>query len=78
MYESWSELDRAVDGLTSEEATTRHYEGSAVAWTLGHLTTMVDSWINVRFQGLPPHPIASHSMFRTGESAPSQNRSPSA
>jgi hypothetical protein len=66
MYESWADLDRAVDGLTSEEATMRHAGGSAIAWTLGHVTNMVDSWINMRFQSLPPHPIISHPMFRTG------------
>ena len=73
LYESWSDLDGAVDGLTPEEATTRHHEGSAVAWTLGHVTTMVDSWINVRFQGLPPHPMGSHPMFRTGGSGEAED-----
>ena len=68
MYESWADLDRAVTGLTPEEATTRHAGGSAIAWTLGHVTNMVDSWLNMRFQRLPPHPVISHAMFRTGGS----------
>ena len=66
MYESWANLDDAVDGLTSEEATTRYFGGSAIAWTLGHVTTMVDSWINMRFQGLPPHPFIINPNFRNG------------
>jgi hypothetical protein len=49
MYESWANLDRTVDGLPTEEATTRHDGGSAIAWSLGHVTHMVDSWINTRF-----------------------------
>ena len=66
MYESWGDLDRAVEQLTPEEATTRHAGGSAIAWTLGHVTNMVDSWINTKFQGLPPHPVISNPIFRTG------------
>ena len=51
LYESWKYLDESVEGLTREEATTRHYGGSSIAWTIGHVTTMVDSWINANFQG---------------------------
>ena len=68
LYESWSMLDDAVEGLTPEEATTRYDGGSSAAWTIGHVTTMVDSWLNVNFQGLPPHPIISGSQFRVGGS----------
>jgi hypothetical protein len=68
MYQSWADLDRAVDGLTPEEAMARYDGGSSIAWTVGHVTHMVDSWINVRFQGLLPHPVISHPMFRTGGS----------
>ena len=68
MYESWADLDRSVNGLTPKQATTRHDGGSAIAWTLGHVTNMVDSWINMRFQHLSRHPVISHPMFRTGGS----------
>ncbi len=68
MYESWADLDRAVSGLTPEEAKARHDGGSSIAWTLGHVTHMLDSWIIMRFQGLPPHPVISHPTFRTGGS----------
>ena len=68
MYESWADLDRAISGLTPEEAMARHDGGSSIAWTVGHLTHMLDSWIVVRFQGLPPHPVISQPRFRTGGS----------
>lgn len=57
MYESWAGLDRAADGVTAEEATARHDGGSSIAWTLGHVTQHLDSWINVNFQGRPPDPV---------------------
>ena len=66
LYESWKYLDESVEGLTREEATTRHYGGSSIAWTIGHVTTMVDSWINANFQGLPSHPFISGNRFRNG------------
>ena len=65
-YESWADLYRAIDGLTLEEATTRSHGSSAIAWTLGHVTHMVDSWINVRFQRLPPHPVIDTPEYRAG------------
>lgn len=68
MYESWAQVDRTGEGLTLQEATTRHDGGSSIAWTVGHVTHMVDSWLNVRFQHLPPHPFISHPNFRTGGS----------
>ncbi len=68
MYESWADLARAASGLTPEEAAARHDGGSSVAWTVGHVTHMLDSWVVVRFQGLPPHPLISHPRFRTGGS----------
>jgi hypothetical protein len=68
MYESWGSLDRYVSGLTPSEATARHDGGSSIAWTVGHVTNMLDSWIVVRFQGLPPHPVISQPNFRTGGS----------
>ena len=68
MYESWADLDRAVSGLTPDEATVYHNDGSSIAWTVGHVTHMLDSWIVVRFQDLPPHPVISNPMFRAGGS----------
>jgi hypothetical protein len=68
IYQSWADLDRAVEELSQEEATTRSHGGSAIAWTVAHATTTVDSWLNVGFQGLPPDPIIHQSDFWTGGS----------
>ena len=68
MYQSWANLDGAIEGLSSEETTARYDRFSSIAWTVGHVTHMVDSWVNMRFQGLPPHPVISDPMFRTGGS----------
>ena len=68
MYRSWADIDKAVDGLTAEEATARRDAGSSIAWTAGHVAQMVDSWINTRIQGLSPHPLLSQPMFRSGDS----------
>ena len=65
-YESWANLDSSVSGLTLEEATECHGGGSSIAWTVGHITHQVDAWVNMRFQGLPPHPFISKQNFRTG------------
>lgn len=68
MYRSWADLDRAVAGLTEEELTVRQGGSSSIAWTFGHVMNMVDSWINTRFQRLPPHPVISDQVFRAGGS----------
>src|SRR6266508_3022099 len=68
MCRSWADIDRAVEGVTAEEATARHDEGGSIAWTVGHVTHMLDSWINTRFQGLSPHPVISRPAFRAGAS----------
>ncbi len=65
IYESWKNLDESVDGLTREEATARHYGGSSMAWTIGRVTTMLGSWLNANFQGLPPHPFLVGTGFAT-------------
>jgi hypothetical protein len=66
LYESWATLDRNTEGMTEEHLTTRKHGGSSIAWTLGHVTNMLDSWINVRFQGLSPDPVVAVPNFRAG------------
>ena len=66
VYQSWSDLDRAVAGLTPEQATERRDGQSAIAWTVGHVSQQVDSWLNMRLQGLPAHPLIRDPRFRTG------------
>jgi uncharacterized damage-inducible protein DinB len=73
MYQAWDDLDRAIDGLSTEEAIARHAVGSTIAWTVGHVTTQVDSWLNMRFQGLDPHPIFDREQFKTGASGHAEN-----
>jgi hypothetical protein len=73
MYQSWTDLDHAVEGLNSDDATTRTRGGSSIAWTVGHATQMVDSWLNVAFQNRLPHPVVGHDMFRTGASGDAQD-----
>jgi hypothetical protein len=66
VYQSWSDLDGAVAGLTPEQATERRDGQSAIAWTVGHVSQQVDSWLNMRLQGLPPHPLIRDPRFHTG------------
>ena len=68
VYQSWSDLDLAVAGLTDEQATERPDRQSAIAWTVGHVSQQVDSWLNMRLQGLPRHPLLADPCFATGAS----------
>ena len=68
VYQAWADLDAAVAGLTPAQAAERRDGQSAIAWTVGHVSQQVDSWLNVRFQGLPAHPTFSRDLFRTGGS----------
>ncbi|MGE0540228.1 MAG: DinB family protein [Dehalococcoidia bacterium] len=73
MYQSWADLDHALSGLDAETATARNDGGSSIAWTAGHVTNMVDSWLNVRFQGLPAHPMIGLTKFRAGGSGAAED-----
>jgi uncharacterized damage-inducible protein DinB len=64
MYRAWADIDRAVDGLSPEEATANRDGGSSIAWTFGHVAQQVDSWINRKFGGLAPHPVLGRPEFR--------------
>ncbi|MGH2603624.1 MAG: DinB family protein, partial [Dehalococcoidia bacterium] len=66
MYQTWADLDHALGGLPTETAVARHEGSSSIAWTTGHVTNQVDAWLNVRFQGLPPHPLIGQPSFRAG------------
>jgi hypothetical protein len=65
VYQAWSDLDQAIAGLTPEQAAERDGQ-SAVAWTVGHVSQQVDSWLNMRLQGLPRHPLLADPRFATG------------
>lgn len=66
LFESWDDLDRVLAGLTPDEAMSNLDGGSAPAWTLAHLTQVVDAWINVRFQKRAPHPLIGQARFGIG------------
>ena len=68
LYQSWRDLDHAVEGLGDPEAERRIAGLSRIAWTVGHLGQQIDSWINVRFAGHAKHPVLSDPMFHTGAS----------
>jgi hypothetical protein len=73
LYQSWADLDLAVSGLDAETATVCHDGGSSIGWTVGHVTNMVDAWLNVRFQGLPAHPVVGQPAFRAGGSGAAED-----
>ncbi len=73
LYESWADLDRAVSGISEEEATRHDEGGSSIAWTVAHVTQMLDSWLVARFQGVPPHPAISDAAFSTGASGEAED-----
>lgn len=68
LYQSWSDLDQALASITPGEASARPGGCSSIAWTLGHVTTSIDWWLNMRFQHLPPNPVINNPDFRTGGS----------
>ena len=66
LLQSWADLDLSVAGLSPEEMESRIDGGSSFGWTVGHVTNMVDSFFNGRFQKLPPHPVIGQQHFRNG------------
>lgn len=66
VYQAWDDLDLAVADLTPEQALERWNGQSAIAWSVGHVTQQVDSWLNTRIQGLAPHPLIADPRFHTG------------
>lgn len=72
LYQAWMDLDHAIEGLGSVDAEASVQGLSRVAWTVGHLGQQVDSWINVRFAGNPPHALLSDPLFHTGASGETQ------
>jgi uncharacterized damage-inducible protein DinB len=73
MYRAWADIDRAVDGLSAEEATASRDGGSSIAWTFGHVAQQVDSWINRKFHGLAPHRVLGQPEFRARGSGTADN-----
>jgi hypothetical protein len=66
LLKAWDEIDRALADVAPNDLTRQIEGGSSFAWTLTHVTHGVDSWINGRFLGLPPHAIYSGGRFLFG------------
>ena len=64
LYEAWSDLDRVIAGLDAATATRPLEGGSSIAWAIAHVTSHLDSWINVRFAGKPRHPVIGDQRFK--------------
>ena len=64
LYEAWADLDRVIDGLDTPTATRSLDGGSSIAWATAHVTAHLDTWGNVRFAGLSPHPVINDGRFR--------------
>jgi hypothetical protein len=70
LYSAWADFDRAIAGLSAADAVDRRNGGNAIGWTVAHVTSTIDSWINVRFQGLAPNAvIAAHGFGSSGDAA---------
>ncbi len=66
LFEAWKDLDRAIDGLSHEDAVEKHFGGSSIAWTYAHATNQVDNWVNKRFAEKELHPLIDQGRFRFG------------
>ena len=64
LFEAWTDLDRVTDGLDTPTATRLLDGGSSIAWVTAHVTAHLDTWVNVRFAGLSPHPVINDGRFR--------------
>lgn len=73
LFDAWDDLDQTLLGVTPEDMLVRWDGGSAFAWTYGHVTNMVEAWLNVRFQGLAPHPVIADPNLRIGGSGAVDN-----
>ena len=69
VYDSWADLDRVVEGLDRGLAEQQPNGGSAIAWSVGHVTNQLDGWVNSRFGGIAPHGLIGSKHFRDGGGA---------
>ena len=66
VLEAWHDLDRATANLSAEDAERRAGTASPISWSVAHCTHMVDSWLNVNFQGAEPHALLNGDTYRRG------------
>jgi hypothetical protein len=63
---AWNDIDNALDDMSEADVLRQISNGSSIAWTLAHVTHGVDSWFNVRFQGMQPHQLYAGGRFLFG------------
>lgn len=68
LFDAWDEVDLVLAGVAPAEMVEPWGGGSAFAWTYGHVANSVDAWLDVRFQGLAPHPVIGDLDLRFGGS----------
>ena len=68
LFDARDEIDLVLDGVTADEMLEPWGGGSAFTWTYGHVANSIDAWLNVRFQGLAPHPVIGDLDLRFGGS----------
>ena len=73
VFAAWQDLDRVLEGVSPEDAVRAWEGGSSFAWTVAHVTNVLDGWINVRFQRLAPHPLIGQGRFRMGGSGEAED-----
>ncbi len=73
LYETWDDMDRVLDGLEDQLATEQIDGGSSFAWTLGHVTSQVDAWINVRFGRRHTHHLIGDTRFNVAGTGSAQD-----
>ena len=65
LLDAFDDLDRVLHNLSPADAV-RHVDGSSFAWTHAHIANTIDTWLNIRFQKLEPHPLIGQQRFRFG------------
>lgn len=63
---AWDDLDRAIADVRESDMLRQLNGGSCFAWTIAHVTYGIDSWINRRFQNIPPNPVVMDPRFNFG------------
>ena len=66
LHTAWNDIDSALGDMSEADLLRQISNGSSIAWTLAHVTHGIDSWINVRFQGIQPHPLYAGGLFLFG------------
>lgn len=73
VFEAWNDLDRVIANLQAEEMICQIDGGSSFAWTVAHMSNMLDSLVNVRFNQKPRHPLIEQRDFGLGGSGAAED-----